>query len=35
VVPREVLQTYPGLEELARMLVGPAGAAQVAAFRQS
>ena len=35
VVRREVLQTDPGLEELAHILVGPAGAAQVAAFRQS
>ncbi len=33
VVRREILQTDPGLEELAEMLVGSAAAAQVAAFR--
>lgn len=33
VVRRETLQTDPGLEELAGILVGPAGLAQVAAFR--
>ena len=33
VVRREILQTDPGLEELAGLLVGPAGLAQVAAFR--
>jgi len=33
VVRREILQTDPGLEELAEMLVGSAAAGQVAAFR--